>query len=119
MHTRSGRARVKAGALQAVTAIVDRLQEEYVLFVPETIPFLSELLEDGDEAVVANTHALVKRLEGAQWGGPVAVLLREIQSSTVQYYVRGVKSLFVALTFTGKKKVQGLERSVECVLHKC
>ena len=40
-----------------------RLNEEYLTLLPETLPFLAELLEDSELAVEARAAALVKQLE--------------------------------------------------------
>lgn len=40
-----------------------RLKEEYLPFVPESIPFLSELLEDPEQEVEKRAQELVKELE--------------------------------------------------------
>ena len=63
MRTRSKRLRARKLALEIVAKVVEHVGEEYVVLLPETIPFLSELLEDVDEDVVRRTQALVKRLE--------------------------------------------------------
>lgn len=43
--------------------LVGRLSEEYLALLPETLPFLAELLEDAELAVEAAAAALVKQLE--------------------------------------------------------
>jgi U3 small nucleolar RNA-associated protein 10 len=59
----SGSVRPKMLALSVVDFLVDRLREEYLILLPETIPFLSELLEDTDLTVVAKSQGVVKKLE--------------------------------------------------------
>lgn len=43
--------------------LVARLSEEYLVLLPETLPFLAELLEDAELAVESAAAALVRRLE--------------------------------------------------------
>lgn len=43
--------------------LVGRLSEEYLALLPETLPFLAELLEDAELAVEAGAQALVRQLE--------------------------------------------------------
>ena len=40
-----------------------RLSEEYLVLLPETIPFLAELMEDDNLEVEALVKRLVKRIE--------------------------------------------------------
>lgn len=47
-----------------MSALVSRLAEEYLVMLPEAIPFLAELLEDTTYEVEARAQALVKQLEG-------------------------------------------------------
>ncbi|EFJ35196.1 hypothetical protein SELMODRAFT_438493 [Selaginella moellendorffii] len=63
MKTRSGNARAKRLALDVVKMLAENLREEYLVFIPETIPFLSELLEDQNLAIVAKTQEVIKLLE--------------------------------------------------------
>lgn len=51
MATRSNDADSRCTALETVMAICATLQEEYLVLVPEALPFLSELLEDEDARV--------------------------------------------------------------------
>ncbi len=51
MATRSNDANSRCTALETVMAICATLQEEYLVLVPEALPFLSELLEDEDARV--------------------------------------------------------------------
>ena len=51
MATRSNDANGRCTALETVMAICATLQEEYLVLVPEALPFLSELLEDEDARV--------------------------------------------------------------------
>lgn len=61
--TRSEHSESRLAALEVVYNIVSRLREEYLVLLPESLPFLSELMEDSDIAVEARTQELVKLLE--------------------------------------------------------
>ena len=63
MVTRSREAAERARALAVVQGVLERVQENYLLLVPEMLPFLSELLEDPDIPIVAQTQQLLKHLE--------------------------------------------------------
>eukprot|EP00798_Chlamydomonas_sp_ICE-L_P013554 gene13554-19425_t len=63
MMTRSASVRTKVLSLEVVAQLVDRLREEYLVLLPETIPFLAELLEDSELAVEARAQQVVKALE--------------------------------------------------------
>ncbi|CAI7793274.1 unnamed protein product [Closterium sp. NIES-54] len=63
MCTRSERVRSRQLSLRVVNEIVDRVREEYVVLLPESIPFLAELLEDSDANVAESAKSLVKKLE--------------------------------------------------------
>lgn len=68
MQTRSAQPRVRRAALQAVLECFLRVGEEYVvMMLPETMPFLAELLEDDDAAVEGLAHEVkqvVERMTG-------------------------------------------------------
>ena len=63
MATRSIDARTRLLGLEAAAQLADRLAEEYLVLLPETLPFLSELLEDPEHAVEARAAEVVRRLE--------------------------------------------------------
>lgn len=63
MATRSPSARTRLLALEAVAQLVNKLREEYLMLLPETIPFLAELLEDVEQPVEQRTQELVRVLE--------------------------------------------------------
>lgn len=63
MATRSEAAAVRARALEVVQGLVDRLREDFLMQIPEMLPFLSELLEDTEPHIVAQTQRLLKALE--------------------------------------------------------
>ena len=54
MATRSRRSvSERLRAVAAVEGLVGRMREEYLLLLPETIPFVAELLEDPEHQVSA------------------------------------------------------------------
>lgn len=63
MATRSEAAAVRGRALEVVQGLVERLREDFIMQIPEMLPFLSELLEDAEPAIVAQTQRLLKALE--------------------------------------------------------
>ncbi len=63
MVTRSEVTAERARALAVTAGLVERLREDYLALVPETLPFLAELLEDPELPVVAATQRLIARLE--------------------------------------------------------
>jgi len=64
MATRSRRSvSERLRAVAAVEGLVGRMREEYLLLLPETIPFVAELLEDPDHHVRVITQRLIKTLE--------------------------------------------------------
>ena len=48
MRTRSSDARERRRAIAALAGVAGRLAEDYLLMLPEALPFLAELLEDPD-----------------------------------------------------------------------
>lgn len=63
MATRALEPRARLVALAGLGALAARLAEEYLVLLPETLPFLAELLEDSEHAVEAAAAALLRRLE--------------------------------------------------------
>ena len=63
MATRSAAVRERLRSIAAVEGLVERMREEYLLLLPEALPFLAELLEDPEHTVVAATQRLIKKLE--------------------------------------------------------
>ena len=63
MATRAGELRTRLAALEGVAAIANALQEEYLVLLPEALPFLAELLEDGHHEVEARAAATLRALE--------------------------------------------------------
>lgn len=63
MHTRNERAHTRFLALKSIKKMVERLQEEYLIFLPETLPFLAELLEDSHSKVENTSKEIIRLLE--------------------------------------------------------
>lgn len=63
MRTRAREGATRLAALGALRALVSALGEEYLALLPEALPFLAELLEDGEPAVEAAAQSLFAELE--------------------------------------------------------
>lgn len=63
MQTRSEKTRPKILGLKVVKYLVEHLKEEYLVFLPETIPFLGELLEDVELPVKTLAQEILKEME--------------------------------------------------------
>ena len=63
MATRSESHVERRRALEVVKKLVDRLGEEYVMLLPEAMPFLAEVLEDPELHIQNETRALLRSLE--------------------------------------------------------
>ncbi|KAJ1272131.1 hypothetical protein BS78_06G179400 [Paspalum vaginatum] len=63
MQTRSDKVRAKMLGLKVVRYMVQHLKEEYVVLLPETIPFLGELLEDVELPVKTLSQEILKEME--------------------------------------------------------
>lgn len=63
MHTRSEKTRPKILGLRIVKYLLEHLREEYLVFLPETIPFLGELLEDVELPVKTLAQDILKEME--------------------------------------------------------
>ena len=63
MQTRSDKVRPKMLGLKVIRYMVQHLKEEYVVLVPETIPFLGELLEDVELPVKTLSQEILKGME--------------------------------------------------------
>ena len=63
MVTRSPAVEERMRALGAVSGLVTRMREDYLLLLPEALPFLAELLEDPEHEIVSLTQQLIKKLE--------------------------------------------------------
>ena len=62
MHTRSDKAVVRLAALSVVDNCFKEAGPSYLVLLPETIPFLAELLEDEDERVEKFCHEVKRSL---------------------------------------------------------
>ena len=63
MLTRNGSVRTRLLALEVVFSLILRLREEFLVLLPETIPFLSELLEDIEDSVSNKAQQVIATLE--------------------------------------------------------
>jgi len=63
MSTRSDDPVERRRALEVVLQLVGRLGEEYVMLLPEAMPFLAELLEDPELHIQNGTRELLRKLE--------------------------------------------------------
>lgn len=63
MQTRSEKVRARILGLRVVKYLLEHLKEEYLVLLPETIPFLGELLEDSELDVVAQAQEILKSME--------------------------------------------------------
>lgn len=63
MQTRSEKVRSRILGLRIVKYLVENLKEEYLVLLPETIPFLGELLEDVELPVKSLAQEILKEME--------------------------------------------------------
>ncbi|XP_023757327.1 uncharacterized protein At3g06530 [Lactuca sativa] len=63
MQTRSEKVRTRMLGLKIVKYLVENLREEYLVLLPETIPFLGELLEDVEPNVKSLAQEILKEME--------------------------------------------------------
>ncbi|KAJ3680582.1 hypothetical protein LUZ60_016860 [Juncus effusus] len=63
MQTRNEKLRPKILGLKIIRYLVQSLKEEYMVFLPETIPFLGELLEDAELSVKSLAQEVLKEME--------------------------------------------------------
>ena len=63
MHTRNDTAAVRVHTIQTIQACFNQVGEDYLYLVPETLPFLAELLEDSNGQVERLAHALKRQVE--------------------------------------------------------
>ncbi|XP_053315982.1 HEAT repeat-containing protein 1 [Spea bombifrons] len=55
--------KVRFAALLALTDLVEKLRENYMVLLPESIPFLAELMEDENEEVEHQCQKTIKQME--------------------------------------------------------
>lgn len=63
MATRSDLSLERFRALEVISQLIERLNEEYVILLPEAMPFLAELLEDPELTIQNKTRQLLRKLE--------------------------------------------------------
>ncbi|RZC48060.1 hypothetical protein C5167_040997 [Papaver somniferum] len=63
MQTRSEKIRARILGLRVIKYMVENLKEEYLTLLPETIPFLGELLEDMELPVKTLAQEILKEME--------------------------------------------------------
>ncbi|PIA50335.1 hypothetical protein AQUCO_01300820v1 [Aquilegia coerulea] len=63
MQTRSEKIRTRILGLRVVKYFLEHLKEEYLVLLPETIPFLGELLEDVELPVKSLAQEILKEME--------------------------------------------------------
>ncbi|XP_014204224.1 HEAT repeat-containing protein 1 [Copidosoma floridanum] len=63
LKTRNSKSYVRSAALAAIVEIAQKLGEGFTILLPETVPFLAELLEDEDEVTEKNAQNAVRTLE--------------------------------------------------------
>jgi len=63
MHTQSKKMRAKILGLRIVKFLVHNLKEEYLVLFGETIPYLSELLEDVELSVKSLAQEILQEME--------------------------------------------------------
>eukprot|EP00741_Cyanophora_paradoxa_P012363 tig00020610_g11946.t1 len=76
MATRSEDPVIRAAALRCFEVVAARVGEEYLVLLPESIPFLAELMEDADAGVEAEVRRAIK-------------LLEEMSGESLQRYLSG------------------------------
>ena len=63
MHTRDEAWQTRLGALTIVEHMFDVIRERYLVVLNDTIPFISEALEDENEQVEGSAKRIVNRIE--------------------------------------------------------
>ncbi|EPS73229.1 hypothetical protein M569_01520 [Genlisea aurea] len=63
MQTRSEKVRARVLGVRVVKFLVDNLRDGYMALLPETIPFLGELLEDGEVTVKTLAQQVIVEME--------------------------------------------------------
>jgi U3 small nucleolar RNA-associated protein 10 len=63
MHTRSQDITCRLGAFKVVQHLFDRIGERYLILLNDTLPFLSEGLEDENPEVEATAKQIISRIE--------------------------------------------------------
>ncbi|KAM9716147.1 HEAT repeat-containing protein 1-like [Menidia menidia] len=63
LKTRSPQPQVRFSALLLVLELASRLKENYVVLLPDTVPYLAELMEDECEEVEQQVQKVVQEME--------------------------------------------------------
>jgi U3 small nucleolar RNA-associated protein 10 len=63
MKTRSEQWQTRLAVLNVIENLFDKMRERYLVILNDTIPFISELLEDEDERVEQAAKRIVLRIE--------------------------------------------------------
>jgi U3 small nucleolar RNA-associated protein 10 len=63
MKTRSEHWETRLAVLQVIEHMFDKMRERYLVILNDTIPFISELLEDENERVEQVAKRIVNRIE--------------------------------------------------------
>ncbi|KAL4236600.1 HEAT repeat-containing protein 1 [Mactra antiquata] len=63
LKTRSENAEVKLSALVAIDQLNRKLGDDYMQLLPDTVPFLAELMEDDSEDVENKCHEVIREME--------------------------------------------------------
>ncbi|KAM8947887.1 HEAT repeat-containing protein 1 isoform 2-T2 [Pelodytes ibericus] len=63
LKMRHSSSKVRFAALLALVDLVEKLRENYIILLPESIPFLAELMEDENEEVEHQCQKTIKQLE--------------------------------------------------------
>ncbi|KAJ3608034.1 hypothetical protein NHX12_025084 [Muraenolepis orangiensis] len=63
LKTRHGSSKVRFSALLMVMELARKLRENYMVLLPETIPFLAELMEDESEEVEHQVQKVIQEME--------------------------------------------------------
>jgi len=62
LRTRDDSPLIRFAALQVIQKLYQRLEEEFVVLVPETVPFLAELMEDSNPQVERLCYDVIKTI---------------------------------------------------------
>lgn len=60
---RSEDANARLAAIRAMMGLYSRLGEDWLGLLPETVPFIAELMEDDEETVERECQRLIKKIE--------------------------------------------------------
>lgn len=63
IKTRSSKVETRLAVLEIIEHMFDTMRERYLVILNDTIPFISELLEDEDERVEGVAKRIVNRIE--------------------------------------------------------